>query len=124
MCEVLNNKITMPKKKMTDHDKTVDAGRTNRQANKLHSDVVAILFRKCPYCHSLPVVFQVPEFRYGPKSPWGWTIECVMMGCMFRRSEVGDQSLLHLAETWNGFSGWKQRTSPTMPVTGEAESSQ
>ena len=90
--------------KKTNHQLTVEAGRTNKRENVLNREVVEVIFRPCPFCGNMPDVFQVPESRYGENSPLSWTIDCLNMGCIFTRPETGDQSLKHLSEMWNGLT--------------------
>ena len=91
------------KNKKTNHQLTVEEGSKhyNDYTNKLPHDVVPLIFKGCPFCGNSPIVFQVPEKRYGESSPLSWNLECPNMGCMFSRPETGDQSLEHLAECWN-----------------------
>lgn len=84
------------------HQQTIEAGQNHHKGGRLSFEVVAIIFRACPFCGMQPAVFEVPEKRYGDNSPWSWNIECPNMGCIFRRPETGDQSLKHLADRWNG----------------------
>lgn len=66
----------------------------------LHYEAEEAFFKACPFCGNCVNVFQVPESRYGVQAPYGWTLECRNMGCIFTRPSA-DQSLKHLAETWN-----------------------
>jgi len=87
--------------KKTLHEQTVLLGKKDNHGARLPIAATEILFRPCPFCGSIPDVFQVPEKRYGENAPWSWNIECPNMGCLFTRPETGDQSLQHLAERWN-----------------------
>lgn len=63
-------------------------------------EVVETFFRPCPFCGCGVNVFQVPEDRYGKEHPYGWTVECKNMGCIFTRP-LPDQSLQNLVKRWN-----------------------
>jgi ribosomal protein S27E len=66
----------------------------------LHFEACHAFFKTCPFCGNNVNVFQVPETRYGEHAPFGWTLECMNMGCIFSRPSA-DQSLEHLATVWN-----------------------
>lgn len=66
----------------------------------LHYEAAQAFFKTCPFCGEHVNVFQVPEDRYGENAPFGWTIECMSMGCIFTRP-LPDQSIGHLAAEWN-----------------------
>ena len=67
---------------------------------KLHHEASSAFFMPCPFCGNGVNVFQVSENRYGKENPFGWTLECNNMGCIFIQP-LPDQSLRHLAESWN-----------------------
>lgn len=71
-----------------------------QQPAHLHYEANQAFFKPCPFCGNYVNVFQVPETRYGKNAPFGWTLECMNMGCIFKCNAV-DQSLSHLAEEWN-----------------------
>ncbi len=71
-----------------------------QEPSKLDYEATRMIFKPCPFCGNDVSVFQVPETRYGPLSKFGWTIECMNMGCIFSRPSP-DQSLKHLADEWN-----------------------
>ena len=70
------------------------------QPANLHYEAAEAFFKPCPFCGNSVNVFLVSETRYGDQSPYGWTLECKNMGCIFQRPSA-DQSLKHLAESWN-----------------------
>ena len=70
-----------------------------QKCENLHYEAVSFMFKPCPFCGNVPIVFKIPDERYGSDAE-GWFIECAQMGCMFDRS-LPDQSLKHLAENWN-----------------------
>lgn len=73
---------------------------SKQEPRYLPHDASEIIFKPCPFCGNHVNVFEVPETRYGKNAPFGWTLECVNMGCIFTCNAV-DQSLSHLAENWN-----------------------
>ena len=70
------------------------------KSERLHYEIADLFFYPCPFCGNGVDVFQVPETRYGPQSPYGWTLECKNMGCIFQAPNP-DQSLKHLLQEWN-----------------------
>lgn len=67
---------------------------------RIEHEIANDFFKRCPFCGERVNVFQVPENRYGESNPYGWTVECMNMGCIFTRP-TPDQSIAHLAEEWN-----------------------
>lgn len=70
------------------------------QPQSLDYRVARAFFENCPFCGGEVNVFEVPETRYGDTNPYGWTLECLNMDCIFTRP-LPDQSLRNLADRWN-----------------------